>query len=76
SSDLDTLYGSGQMTRTNALPDAVAAAIEALGRQALHAAELGFEHPDTGEALHFAAPLPADMAGLRAALDTAKAGTA
>lgn len=29
--------------------------------QALHAAVLGFEHPRTGEQLHFEAPLPEDM---------------
>jgi 23S rRNA pseudouridine1911/1915/1917 synthase len=33
-------------------------------RQALHAAELGFLHPVTGETLHFASALPADMAQL------------
>jgi 23S rRNA pseudouridine1911/1915/1917 synthase len=30
-------------------------------RQALHAAELGFLHPATGEPMHFTAPLPGDM---------------
>jgi 23S rRNA pseudouridine1911/1915/1917 synthase len=30
-------------------------------RQALHAAELGFLHPVTGEGVHFTADLPADM---------------
>ncbi|HCT91924.1 MAG TPA: RluA family pseudouridine synthase, partial [Lachnospiraceae bacterium] len=30
-------------------------------RQALHAAALDFDHPVTGEALHFEAPLPEDM---------------
>ena len=30
-------------------------------RQALHAAELGFTHPDTGERLHFRAEPPTDM---------------
>jgi len=34
------------------------------GRQALHAASLGFVHPVTGERLAFAAELPADMAEL------------
>ncbi|MFC7392484.1 RluA family pseudouridine synthase [Scopulibacillus cellulosilyticus] len=29
--------------------------------QALHAAELGFNHPSTGERMTFTAPLPADM---------------
>jgi 23S rRNA pseudouridine1911/1915/1917 synthase len=37
-------------------------------RQALHAASLGFDHPVTGERLEFHSPLPADMAGLIAAL--------
>ena len=36
-------------------------AIKNLGRQALHAAELGFEHPESGERMHFTTPLPADM---------------
>jgi len=30
-------------------------------RQALHAAELGFKHPITGEDLMFQMPMPADM---------------
>lgn len=30
-------------------------------RQALHAAELGFVHPVTGDEVHFASPLPDDM---------------
>lgn len=36
----------------------------AMNRQALHAAEVAFRHPVTGEALHFTAPLPADMRAL------------
>jgi len=31
-------------------------------RQALHARELGFRHPVTGESLRFSSPLPADLA--------------
>ncbi|MGR3464379.1 RluA family pseudouridine synthase [Limimaricola sp.] len=38
------------------------------GRQALHAASLGFTHPATGERLRFDSPLPADMAELLDAL--------
>lgn len=34
---------------------------ELLPRQALHARVLGFEHPRTGEHLHFESPLPEDM---------------
>ena len=41
-------------------------------RQALHAAELGLDHPITGEPLHFTMPLPADMAHLLVRL---RAGT-
>jgi 23S rRNA pseudouridine1911/1915/1917 synthase len=33
-------------------------------RQALHAAELGFSHPISGETVHFTSPTPADMAEL------------
>lgn len=33
-----------------------------LPRQALHALILGFEHPTTGQHLHFESPIPADMA--------------
>ncbi len=43
------------------------AAGSALGRQALHAATLGFPHPVSGAPLRFEAPLPAD---LRTALAT------
>lgn len=32
-----------------------------LPRQALHAKTLGFEHPVTGEQMHFKAPIPEDM---------------
>ena len=34
---------------------------DAMPRQALHAATLGFVHPVTGEAVHLEAPLPDDM---------------
>lgn len=37
-------------------------------RIALHAAELGFEHPITGEAMHFEMPLPDDLADFLARL--------
>jgi 23S rRNA pseudouridine1911/1915/1917 synthase len=39
-----------------------------LGRQALHAATLAFDHPVSGARLSFAAPLPADMQRALAAL--------
>jgi 23S rRNA pseudouridine1911/1915/1917 synthase len=37
-------------------------------RLALHATELGFEHPASGEHLHWMMPLPADLQKLIAAL--------
>lgn len=47
-------------------PKALRPLLERLGfrRQALHAAELGFIHPVTGERLSFSAELPPDMAEL------------
>ncbi len=47
-------------------------AVELLGlisRQALHAAELAFDHPITGQPLEFSAPLPSDFQAVRDLLD-------
>jgi len=57
----DDLYGSGFKTKANRLWLSARDALTALGRQALHAAVLGFAHPRTGETLRFESPLPADM---------------
>ncbi len=46
----------------------VAAAATALGRQALHAHTLAFDHPVTGKHLSFTSQLPADMIATRDAL--------
>ncbi len=35
-----------------------------LSRLFLHAAQLGFEHPVTGDAMRFESPLPAELADL------------
>nr|WP_314257832.1 RluA family pseudouridine synthase [uncultured Devosia sp.] len=64
----DAVYASGYATKINRLPDDVADPIKALGRQALHAAELGFEHPTTGEEMFFEADLPPDLQALDEAL--------
>ena len=61
----DQTYG-GRRKVSRSAPGAEAA--NSFPRQALHAATLGFDHPVTGERLEFAAPLPADMAGLIDAL--------
>lgn len=49
------------------------AIVAALGRQALHAAVLGFVHPVTRAALRFESPLPADLTAALAALRSLKA---
>jgi 23S rRNA pseudouridine1911/1915/1917 synthase len=43
--------------------DSVYGGMQAAGmsRQALHAEQLAFEHPITGQAMHFVAPLPEDL---------------
>ncbi|KNG95324.1 RluA family pseudouridine synthase [Pseudaestuariivita atlantica] len=57
----DPVYGGRRKLRAGA---------GAFDRQALHAAELGFVHPVTGESLRFSAPDPTDMALLIARLRT------
>lgn len=63
----DETYGAGFRTKTNLLTPAARDALEKLGRQALHAAELGFEHAGSGEFLSFESDMPADLAALLAA---------
>lgn len=56
----DPVYGG----RLRLPPQSSPAFIEALRgfhRQALHAAQLGFDHPQTGEPVEWAVPLPLDM---------------
>ncbi|MCA9514151.1 MAG: RluA family pseudouridine synthase, partial [Myxococcales bacterium] len=53
--------GAGAMARE-------LAAARRMPRLALHAAELGFDHPETGERLVFTAPDPPDLAALVEAL--------
>ena len=64
----DDVYGAGFRSKAARLPDGAREALRMLGRQALHAAELAFEHPATGEVLHFRSELPDDLAGLVNAL--------
>jgi 23S rRNA pseudouridine1911/1915/1917 synthase len=61
----DALYGG---MRGSSLVQAVA---RELGRQALHASVLGFQHPLTGEFLRFELPLPADLVRAAGALSLA-----
>ena len=64
----DETYGTGFKTKAGLLGAEARAALEALGRQALHAYRLGFEHPGSGELMEFQSELPADLRRLRAAL--------
>ncbi len=64
----DPVYGGQRRPSARALGPAGAEAVARFGRQALHAARLGFEHPVTGRHLIFETPPPADMAGLIARL--------
>lgn len=68
----DTLYRSGARGegRVRPAPDPAAReAAQRLGRQALHAAHLGFHHPVSGERLHFESAPPTEMMALIESLD-------
>ncbi len=60
----DPTYGGKRKLSPKAVGEAGIAAVNAFGRQALHAATLGFEHPVSGAFLEFEAEMPADMAAL------------
>ncbi|WP_132461108.1 RluA family pseudouridine synthase [Rhodovulum marinum] len=64
----DPTYGGRRKLSERALGPGAVAAAAAFARQALHAATLGFVHPETGETMRFASPLPPDMAALAKAL--------
>jgi len=67
----DRTYGAGFKASVSRLVPAAATALQALGRQALHAAELGFVHPVTGRTLHFTSARPSDIEALYRGLATA-----
>jgi 23S rRNA pseudouridine1911/1915/1917 synthase len=55
----DEAYGGG---RDKTIPDhKVRSEIANLGRQFLHAEQLGFRHPQTKEEMRFTAPLPSEL---------------
>jgi len=65
----DPLYGRGDSRRARALPAAAQTALAALGRQALHAKTLGFQHPVKGGPLQFQSDLPPDLSTLIRSLE-------
>ena len=67
----DSAYGSGFRTKAALLGDRARSALADLGRQALHAAVLGFEHPITGESRRFEVSPPKDFMNLLRALEEA-----
>lgn len=65
----DAVYGSGFKTRLETLAEAARAEAKSLGRQALHAEALHFEHPISGKKLKFFSDLPEDLRRLSDAFE-------
>jgi 23S rRNA pseudouridine1911/1915/1917 synthase len=65
----DATYGAGFKTKISKLPEEARVAVAKLGRQALHAATLGFSHPVTGDEIIFDSELPQDLVTLKKALE-------
>ncbi|WP_049721184.1 23S rRNA pseudouridine(1911/1915/1917) synthase RluD [Gilvimarinus polysaccharolyticus] len=63
----DPVYGK-RPSKLHTLARELATTIKDFPRQALHAAQLGLDHPATGEYMQWQAPLPDDMAQLLYAL--------
>ena len=63
----DPVYG-GRLALPKGASPALIEALRGFRRQALHAARLELVHPGSGEAVHFEAPLAADLQALLAAL--------
>ncbi|WP_051952774.1 RluA family pseudouridine synthase [Methylocapsa aurea] len=64
----DPVYAKGFKSKAARLPPEAQARLNALSRQALHAALLGFPHPVTGAAMRFESALPPDLQNLADAL--------
>lgn len=64
----DETYGKGFQSRASRLSPSARRALEALGRQALHAYLLGFTHPTKEKALRFESKPPKTLVNLLAAL--------
>jgi 23S rRNA pseudouridine1911/1915/1917 synthase len=64
----DPVYGGSRREARLPPESRVRRAAEAIGRQALHAARLAFDHPRTGKRVAFEAPVPPDFAAALAVL--------
>jgi 23S rRNA pseudouridine1911/1915/1917 synthase len=60
----DDVYGSAKNRMSSIKSSALKAQLKALTRQALHAAQLSFLHPVSGERMVFTAEMPQDLNGL------------
>ena len=58
------VIGDPQYGNFEALPRELFEAVKKFGRQALHAQNLKFTHPKTGEVKEFSAPIPDDFSAL------------
>ncbi len=58
----DQLYAKGFQTKMSNLSERAKSAILRLNRQALHARDLRFQHPYSGEILSFSSAMPRDIA--------------
>lgn len=64
----DPVYGTGFKSKISQLGEDATRVLSRLKRQALHAYQLGFEHPATKKAVLFESPLPPELAKLVQAL--------
>ncbi len=64
----DPVYGRPRAAAARDIGPEIATSLAAFPRQALHAAELGFRHPVSGERIRLESPLPADLRDLVAIL--------
>jgi 23S rRNA pseudouridine1911/1915/1917 synthase len=69
----DRVYGAGYRSKAALLPESAQIALADLGRQALHAHILSFEHPVTGKIMRFRSELPPDLARLHGKLAALRA---
>ena len=65
----DPVYGGRGATARKSQGTALTESLRDFRRQALHAERLGLRHPETGEPLEWAAPVPQDMRVLLNALE-------
>lgn len=68
----DPVYG-GHYRRPGGGSEALAQCLRNFKRQALHAKELAFIHPESGEGVNFTADLPDDLSALITQLQDAEA---